>query len=213
MARTYRKPVAIVSWAGFETPDSGKIWVDTQPFGGWRAGVQLIQQEAAASLNPRFTAEEIVAEPLLIQNLGTPLSRRKSAAEWLETVGLPASCRGKTALAFSGGERQRLAIARALAARPKLLILDESFSGLDLMLQAQLTDLLLDLRRRLQLTCILVSHDIALAARVSDEIVVMDEGTIVERAATAELLARPQHPRTRQLVDAARVLALQESRA
>jgi ABC-type dipeptide/oligopeptide/nickel transport system ATPase subunit len=198
--------------AGFETPEAGRIVIDGQPSCGWRAGVQLVFQEAAASLNPRFTAEEIVAEPLLLQGFGTRVSRRESAAEWLETVGLPAHSGRKPALAFSGGERQRLAIARALAARPKLLILDESFSGLDLMLQAQLSDLLLDLRQRLHLTCILVSHDIALAGRIADEFAVMDEGEIVEQAATAELLARPSHPRSQALVEASLLLALQDLR-
>jgi ABC-type dipeptide/oligopeptide/nickel transport system ATPase subunit len=206
------KSTLVTCLAAFEKPDSGRILIDGKPGSGWRSGVQLVFQEAAASLNPRFTAEEIVAEPLLLQGIGTPLSRRKAAAEWLETVGLPAGSGRKRALAFSGGERQRLAIARALAARPSLLILDESFSGLDLMLQSQLSDLLLDLRRRFQLTCILVSHDIALAGRIADEFAVMEQGEIVEHAPAAELLARPQHPRTRELVEAALLLSLEDGR-
>jgi ABC-type dipeptide/oligopeptide/nickel transport system ATPase subunit len=197
--------------AGFETPDAGRILIGGRSGCGWRAGVQLVFQEAAASLNPRFTAEEIVAEPLLIQGIGTTASRRKAAAEWLDAVGLPTGSGSKPALAFSGGERQRLAIARALVARPQLLILDESFSGLDIVLQSQLTDLLGDLRRRLQLTCILVSHDIALAGRIADEFAVMDQGEIVEHAGSAEMLARPQHPRSRELVEAALLLALQDA--
>jgi ABC-type dipeptide/oligopeptide/nickel transport system ATPase subunit len=199
--------------AGFEMPDSGRIAIDGVPCGGWRAGVQMVFQEAALSLNPRFTAEEIVTEPLLLQGMGTRAARRKTAAGWLEAVGLPAGCGGKSALSFSGGERQRLAIARALAASPKLLILDESFSGLDLMLQAQLTAMLDDLRQRLGLTCILVSHDIALAGRIATDFAVMDRGEIVEQAPAAELLARPRHPRSRELVDAARLLALEDVRA
>jgi ABC-type dipeptide/oligopeptide/nickel transport system ATPase subunit len=199
--------------AGFETFDAGRILIDGRPGCGWRAGVQLVFQEAALSLNPRFTAEELVTEPLVLQGIGNRLSRRKSAAELLEMAGLPADAARKSALAFSGGERQRLAIARALAARPAILILDESFSGLDLILQAQLTDLLRDLRRRLHLTCILVSHDIALAGRIADDLAVMDNGEIVEQASTVELLTRPRHPRSRDLVEAALLLALQDSRA
>jgi ABC-type dipeptide/oligopeptide/nickel transport system ATPase subunit len=198
--------------AGFETPDAGRILIDGRAVRGWRAGVQLVFQEAALSLNPRFTAEEIVSEPLLIAGVGTRASRRKSAADLLETVGLPAIAVGRPAPAFSGGERQRLAIARALAAKPSLLILDESFSGLDLILQAQLSGLLRDLRLRLGLTCILVAHDIALAARIADQVAVMEQGEIVEQAPTADLLAHPRHPRSRELVAAALQLALQDMR-
>jgi ABC-type dipeptide/oligopeptide/nickel transport system ATPase subunit len=108
----------------------------------------------------------------------------------------------KPALAFSGGERQRLAIARALAAEPKLLILDESLSGLDIVLQAQLAALLGRLRAQFGLTVILITHDLALAAWVSEDIAVMDRGEIVEHAPAAELLSAPRHPRTREMLAA-----------
>lgn len=178
--------------AGFERPDSGGILLDGRrdyP----RHEVQLIFQEAAASLNPRFTAGEILEEPLRI------LKRPPVAiSKWLNAVGLSPDCGGKPALAFSGGERQRLAIARALIAEPKLLILDESFSGLDLLLQAQMTALLDDLRRRMGLTCVLISHDLALASRVADEVVVMSAGTLVPF----------DDPRAAELFDASRALSL-----
>jgi peptide/nickel transport system ATP-binding protein len=177
--------------AGFERADSGSISLPPRE-------VQLIFQEAAASLNPRFTAEEILAEPLVIQRRGSRDDRRRKAREALETVGLPASAARKSALSFSGGERQRLAVARALIVEPKLLILDESFSGLDLLLQAQMISLLSELRGRLQLTCILISHDLALAARVCDDLVVMHGGRIVDR----------DHPAAVELFDAARALSL-----
>jgi peptide/nickel transport system ATP-binding protein len=182
--------------ARLERPDSGEIRI-----GGTaaytHADVQLIFQEAAASLNPRFTAEEIVAEPLVIQE------RKGSAREWLETVGLPADAWSKPAWAFSGGERQRLAIARALIVMPRLLILDESFSGLDLALQAQLTSLLRDLRERLGLTLILISHDLALAERIADRIVVMHEGALVDRS----------HPAAVEIEKASRFLSLRSALA
>jgi ABC-type dipeptide/oligopeptide/nickel transport system ATPase subunit len=192
--------------ARFETPDRGEISVDRRR-DYTAADVQLIFQEAAASLNPRFTAEQVLVEPLLIQKRGSPESRRLQARDWLAVVGLPPTMR-KPALAFSGGERQRLAIARALILEPKLLILDESLSGLDLLLQAQLAELLRDLRLRLGLTCILISHDLALAARIADEIAVMHAGEIVERAPAADLIARPRHPRAVELVEAAMALTL-----
>jgi ABC-type dipeptide/oligopeptide/nickel transport system ATPase subunit len=193
--------------AGFETADSGRIRLDgAAPAKGH---VQLIFQEAAASLNPAFTAGEIVAEPLVLRGFGTKVSHRKQAADWLETVGIPRDAIGKRALAFSGGERQRLAIARALAAEPRLLILDESLSGLDVVLQAHIVRLLQDLRLRLNLTCILITHDLALARRLADDIAVMEAGEIVEHAPAGELFASPRHPRTRELLDASRWLALE----
>jgi ABC-type dipeptide/oligopeptide/nickel transport system ATPase subunit len=198
--------------AGFETPDAGTIFLEGAP-PACRAEIQLIFQEAAASLNPAFTAEEIVAEPLVIRHRGTPALRRKIAAEWLEIAGLPGPALRKPALAFSGGERQRLAIARALAADPKLLILDESLSGLDLVLQAQIANLLQDLRYRLSLTCILITHDLVLAGRLADEIAVMDQGEIVEHAPTADLFATPRHPRTRALLAASLALSLGGARS
>jgi ABC-type dipeptide/oligopeptide/nickel transport system ATPase subunit len=185
--------------AGFEHATRGEFRVD--------GAVQLIFQDAAASLNPRFTAGDIIAEPLVIQRRGDRGSRRLAAAKWMEVVGLLPQAAGKRALEFSGGERQRLAIARALVLEPKLLILDESLSSLDLAVQIQIAKLLLDLQRRLELACILISHDLSLVLRLADEIAVMDAGTIVERGATAELAAHPQHPRTRELLEASLALS------
>lgn len=198
--------------ARFERPDAGEIRV-----GGrsdyTHADVQLIFQEGAASLNPRFTAEEVVSEPLLIQRRGDTRARRKAAREWIERVGLPGDAWNKPAHAFSGGERQRLAIARALILEPRLLILDESLSGLDLLLQAQLTGLLGGLRDRLGLTLILISHDLALAARVAEEIAVMHKGAIVERAPASELIAHPHDPNAAEIVAASRWLSLRSALA
>ena len=199
-----------------ETPTCGEIWLEGRNLCGLnrreraaiRGDIQLIFQEPASSLNPRFTAAQIVTEPLLIRRLGTGKTRILLASELMETVGLPRQALQTPALEFSGGERQRLAIARALAVEPKLLILDESFAGLDLSVQAQVTNLLLDLQQRRGLTYILISHDLALVWRLAGEIAVMDQGSIVEHAAVADLLARQRHPLTKAMLDAARALSL-----
>jgi len=199
----------------FEQPDRGEVWFEGQNL--WslgqrdrrrmRAEIQIIFQEPASSLNPRFTAAEVVAEPLVIQQRGNPRERQERAVQMMETVGLRPEHAGKRAHEFSGGERQRLAIARALVLEPKLLILDESFAGLDLVLQNQICGLLKQLRQTLGLTMILITHDLSLGAELAEAIAVMENGIIVEQAPTAELLAHPRHERTRQLVDATIALA------
>jgi ABC-type glutathione transport system ATPase component len=188
--------------ARFETPSSGEI-----AFAGEPLEIQLIFQQPAASLNPRFTAAQIVEEPLLIQRLWTPAERRTRAARSLEQVGLATADLDRLSRNFSGGEKQRLAIARALVLEPKLIILDESLAGLDPELQGQLVALLRELQRQLGLTYILISHDLGLAADVASEIAVMDRGRLVEHGASSEVLGSPRHPLTRELLAAARALA------
>lgn len=200
--------------AMMEAPSSGEIrfcgrnlWnLNRRDRASVRVEIQLILQEPAASLNPRFSAEQVIAEPLRIQKCGARKARRERVLELMEIVGLPRQSAPKSSLEFSGGERQRLAIARALALGPKLLILDESLSGLDLSVQAQITNLLLDLQERNGLTYVLISHDLTLVRHIADEIAVMDRGHIVEHAGTFELLAKPRHPRTRALLDSSLAL-------
>ena len=189
--------------AGQETPTSGAVRLDGH-------SVQLIVQQPAASLNPRFTASEIVAEPLTIRRRTDAPERRKAALRWMETVGLSPASAATPALQFSGGERQRLAIARALVIEPQILILDESFSGLDRVLQTQLAHLLLDLQQRLGLTMILISHDLALIARLADEVVVLHAGRIVEHGPATQILTNPVHPATCELLAASIGLAERE---
>jgi ABC-type dipeptide/oligopeptide/nickel transport system ATPase subunit len=184
--------------AGFETPDSGEILLDGR--------AQLIFQQPAASLNPRFTAQEAIAEPLLIEGIGTNETRRAKALELMETVGLRAADGGKRARDFSGGECQRIAIARALAFDAALWIFDESFTGLDLALQGQIAFLLGDLRRKRNLAFILITHHWALIERMADDLAVMDGGAIVESGPAKATLAHPQHAATRELAEAHRVL-------
>ena len=191
--------------AGMETADSGRILIEPG------ALVQLIPQQPAASLNPRFTAAEIVCEPLVIQRRGTAFERRRSAARWMERVGLSPEALDLPALECSGGERQRLALARALILDPSLLILDESFAGLDLSVQGQVARLLLDLCRERDLACILITHDLALAASLAGEIAVMDAGRIVDSGTVRDVTSLPRHPRTRELLVAAAALSLEEA--
>lgn len=188
-----------------EKPTVGEIWFEgknllglgkRERFNAHRE-IQLIFQDPTSALNPRLTAEEIVAEPLAIQKIGTKDSRRLRARELIEHVGLPAGSGHKRPLEFSGGQRQRLAIARALALEPKLLILDEALSSLDLLNQQVILKLLADLRAAHSLTYVHISHDLRLVSEFADEVAVMSERRIVEHKPAAELFAHPEHPDTK----------------
>jgi peptide/nickel transport system ATP-binding protein len=175
--------------AGLESLDSGRVLIDGHditPLRGrallpYRNQVQLIFQDSAAALNPRFTAREIVTEPLVIQREGTPSGRRFRAIELLSQVGLPPDRLEARSSEFSGGERQRLAIARALAVRPRLLILDEAFSGLDVKTRSLISTLLMTLQREHGLALLCISHDLEFLAEFAPEIAVMHGGAIVEQ--------------------------------
>jgi ABC-type glutathione transport system ATPase component len=164
--------------------------------------IQLIFQDPTSALNPRLTAEEIIAEPLAIQRIGTKDDRRARALEMMEQVGLSSGSANKRPLEFSGGQRQRLAIARALALEPKLLILDEALASLDLMNQQMILSLLAELRAEHSLTYVHISHDLRLVSELADEVAVMSERRIVEHKPAAELFARPEHPDTQALLTA-----------
>jgi len=169
--------------------------------------IQLIFQDPTSALNPRLTAEEIITEPLLVQRMGTKDARRLRAQELMEQVGLPARFADKRPLEFSGGQRQRLAIARALVLEPKLLILDEPLSSLDLVNQQMILKLLAELRAAHSLTYVHVSHDLRAVAEFADEVAVMSERRIIEQKTTAEFFTRPEHPDTRALLEAMPSLA------
>jgi peptide/nickel transport system ATP-binding protein len=187
--------------AGFETPDSGEILLEGKKHWPQRqAAVQMIFQDAATSLNPRFIARQIVAEPLEITRWKTERERTARALELMEEVGLDPAWASRPAAEFSGGQRQRLALARALAAEPKLLIMDEALSGLDMPLQAQMVRLLLELQARHGLTYLYISHDLNFIALFAREVVVMESGRIVDHTVPARL-NQSTHPATRELVE------------
>jgi oligopeptide transport system ATP-binding protein len=165
-----------------------------------RRHMQLVFQDPNASLNPRMTVEQILAIPLQVHEpaLGRA-ARRARIEDTLQTVGLSAEAAGRYPHEFSGGQRQRVGIARALICRPELLVADEPVSALDVSVQAQVVNLLLDLRAQLGLSILFIAHDLAVVGLISDRVAVMYLGRIVELADTAALFTRPRHPYTEAL--------------
>jgi len=185
--------------AGFETPDSGTILLEGSS--GCGRHVQMIFQDSATSLNPGFTATQIIAEPLEIARWRTAVDRNAMVVRLMEEVGLEAVEKDRLAQEFSGGQRQRLALARALTLKPKLLILDEALTGLDMPLRARMIQLLLDLQTRRGLAYLYVSHDLSFVSMFAKEVAVMHEGKIVETIAPNRLV-ECIHPATRELMEA-----------
>lgn len=186
--------------AGFEEPDQGEVLLEGKPVRK-RSSIQMIFQDAATALNPRFTAAQLVAEPLEIARVGSRKERIERALDLMAEVGLDKAWHSRNAGEFSGGQRQRLALARALSANPKILIIDESLSGLDLSLQEQILNLLLDLQCRHRLAYLFISHDLRFLPMFAQEVLVMDGGRIVERA-EPEKLRTSSNSATRLLLQA-----------
>lgn len=164
--------------------------------------IQVVFQDPMASLNPRHTIREILTEGMIYHGLCTKESSRAMAAQLLEDVGLPESMLDRYPHEFSGGQRQRICIARAIALKPELLICDEAVSALDLSIRAQVLDLLAELKKKLDLSFLFITHDIGVVQHVADRIIVMNCGKIVEQGTCADVLGNPQEEYTKRLMAA-----------
>ncbi|PYU75126.1 MAG: ABC transporter ATP-binding protein [Acidobacteria bacterium] len=196
--------------ACLESPTAGNIWFEGKDIVtlGERARqqilpqIQLIFQDPASSLNPRWSVLEILIEPLILRRKFNREEMSQRASSLLERVGLSPDIVERAPNELSGGQRQRLDIARALAHEPKLLILDEPLSALDCSVQAQIANLLMELQSSLAMTYLFITHDLAMAAHLADEIAVMNRGRIVEQGPAEQILKQPRHETTRQLLAA-----------
>jgi peptide/nickel transport system ATP-binding protein len=168
-----------------------------------RRHVQAVFQDPYGSLDPRQSVQSIVAEPIAALEPATSRAeRRERVAAMLAAVGLPSSASGQFPHEFSGGQRQRIAIARALVTHPALIVADEPVSALDVSVQAQVLNLMLDLRERLGISWLFISHDLGVVRVVTERVVVLRDGRIVEEGPTTRVLSAPDHPYTRALVAA-----------
>jgi ABC-type microcin C transport system duplicated ATPase subunit YejF len=168
--------------------------------------MQVVFQDSYSALDPMMTLAQIVAEPLHIHGIGTAAEQKASALELLERVGLDRRYGSRYPHEISCGQRQRVAIARALILKPTVLVADEPTSALDVSVKAQIINLLLDLQKERGLSILFISHDLSVVRALTDQVVVMCDGRIVERAATEAIFTSAQHPYTRALLDAIPVL-------
>ncbi len=196
---------------GLLQPTSGTVVFDGTPIDdgltrdqqlAFRRRVQPVFQNPYSSLDPMYTVFRAIEEPLRIHRVGNRGQRVRAVHELIDHVALPSSVLGRLPRELSGGQRQRVAIARALALRPEMLVCDEAVSALDVLVQAQILDLLGALQAELGLTYLFISHDLAVIRQIADDVLVMRAGRVVEQAPTGRLFSRPGHEYTRQLLDA-----------
>ena len=195
---------------GLTAPTEGSILYDGKDLSAldrgslarFRREVQMIFQDPFSSLNPRMRVSETLAEPLVIHRIGSAAERRERVAWLMERVGLSAHQLSRFPHEFSGGQRQRIGIARALAVSPKLIIADEPVSALDLSIQAQIINLLQEVKQELRLSFLFITHDLSVLRHLSDRIAIMYLGRIVESGRRDDVLSRPLHPYTEALLSA-----------
>jgi peptide/nickel transport system ATP-binding protein len=168
-----------------------------------RSKFQMVFQDPYGSLDPHLTAQEIVAEPLKLQGVRSRAEREKAAAKLIDQVGLPIASLDKHPAEFSGGQRQRIGIARALASKPELLVCDEATSALDVSVQAQVLRLLKSIQDETGITYVFISHNLGVVQEISDTVMVMRSGKLVEAGTTASVLTTPKEDYTRKLRRAA----------
>lgn len=176
-------------------------------FRPYRKRIQTIFQDPYGSMNPRMNVGAIVAEPLMVHNkeMGRR-SREERVAELLRRVGLPGDAMRRYPHQFSGGQRQRICIARALSSKPEFIICDECVSALDVSVQAQIVNLLQDIQQELGVTYLFIAHDLAVVEHISQNVLVMSQGQVVEQSTAGEIYANPRHEYTKRLLGAVPVM-------
>jgi oligopeptide transport system ATP-binding protein len=195
---------------GLYRPATGSVWFDGEDVSSLRGArlkrfrrrAQMIFQDPYASLNPRMKVGAIIAEPLRAHGYGSPARCKQRVREMLDMVGLPPDSADRFPYAFSGGQRQRIGIARALAVGPEFVVADEPVSALDVSIQAQVLNLLADLRDELSLTMVFIAHNLAVVRHIASRVAVMYLGQVVESGTRDEIFGSPAHPYTRVLLRA-----------